>query len=171
MSKLKKVTHASVTLEQAQDAAQTFSKASNRLSTIEALINKQMEAIRSKYQAEITEQQELATEQMPVLEAYAIANKESWPLRSYELTHARIGFRYGNKKVDKLKGVTWDAVLAFVEASKPLAKLFVRTKKELDKTAILAADDKLLAKLEASAKIIITQDETFFVEERKEAVA
>jgi phage host-nuclease inhibitor protein Gam len=171
MSKIKKTTQASVTLEQAQDAARQFAQASNKLASIEAALNEKIEALRSKYHDEINALREQRDEVLPLLEAYAIGAKDSWPARSFELTHARIGFRMGTPKVDKLKGVTWDAVLAFVKADKNLAKDFVRVKEELDKKAILEADDKTLVKLESKAKIVIVQDETFFVEEHKETVA
>lgn len=169
--KAKKQTLASVTLEQAEQAAQQFAQASNRLGTIEAAMNKAIEQIRSKYQDEILDLKNQQDEVLPTLEAYAIATKDTWDGRSTYLTHARIGFRMGTPKVDKLKGVTWDAVLGFVKADKALARDFVRIKEELDKKAILDADEKTKVKLETKAKIIIVQDEVFYVEEHKEVLA
>lgn len=168
MTKIKKPTQASVTLEQAENAAQLFAQASNRLSTIEAAMNKAIEQVRSKYQEEITQLRQQQEDVMPTLEAYAISTKDTWEGRSINLTHARIGFRLGTPKVDKKKGFTWDAILALVKANKNLAKDFVRVKEELDKKAILEADQKTKDTLEAKAQIVIVQDETFFVEEHKE---
>ena len=170
MSKIKKTTQASVTLEQAETAAQQFAKASNKLGTIEAAMNEAIEKVRSKYQDEILELKNQQEEVLPTLEAYAIATKDTWDGRSTELTHARIGFRMGTPKVDKLKGFTWDAVLELVKSNKALAKDFVRVKEELDKKAILDADPKTKQTLEAKAKIVIVQDETFFVEEHKQTI-
>jgi phage host-nuclease inhibitor protein Gam len=171
MSKLKKTTQASVTLEQAEGAAQHFAQASNMLGTIEAAMNKAIEQVRSKYQNGILECKQLQEEVMPILEAYAISTKDTWEGRSTDLTHARIGFRMGTPKVDKLKGFTWDAVLELIKSNKALARDFVRTKEELDKKAILDADPKTKATLEAKAKIVIVQEETFYVEEHKEVLA
>lgn len=170
MSKIKKTTQASVTLEQAEQAAQQFAKASNKLSTIEAAMNEAIEKVRSKYQEEILELKNQQEEVLPTLEAYAIATKDTWDGRSMDLTHARIGFRIGTPKVDKLKGFTWDAVLALVKANKALARDFVRVKEELDKKAILDADPVTKKALEAKAKIIIVQDEIFYIEEHKETL-
>lgn len=171
MAKLKTKTLASVTLEQAEQAAQQFAQASNRLGTIEAAMNKAIEQVRSKYQDEITELRQKQDEVVPTLEAFAINTKDTWEGRSYNLTHARIGFRLGTPKVEKKKGFTWDAILALVKSNKNLAKDFVRVKEELDKKAILEADQKTKDTLEAKAQIIIVQDETFFVEEHKEVLA
>jgi phage host-nuclease inhibitor protein Gam len=170
MSKVKKTTQASVTLEQAEQAAQQFAQASNRLGTIEAAMNKSIEQVRSKYQDEILELKTQQEDVLPMLEAYAIGAKDSWEGRSMDLTHARIGFRMGTPKVDKAKGFTWDAILALVKGNKALARDFVRTKEELDKKAILDADAKTKKALEDKAKILIVQDETFYVEEHKEQV-
>ncbi len=171
MSKIKKTTQASVTLEQAEQAAQEFAQASNKLSTIEAAINEAAEKVRSQYKDEIVELKKVIDPQGEVtatLEAYAIATKDTWDGRSTDLTHARIGFRMGTPKVDKLKGFTWDAVLALVKGNKALARDFVRVKEELDKKAILDADQKTKQTLETKAKIVIVQEEVFFVEEHKE---
>jgi phage host-nuclease inhibitor protein Gam len=167
MTKVKKTTQASVTLAQAEQAAQQFAQASNRIDAIEAAINKAIEQVRSKYQDEILELKKQQVEVLPTLEAYAIATKDEWVGRSIELTHARIGFRMGTPKVDKLKGFTWEAVVALIKAHKPLAASFLRIKEELDKKAILEADVKTLNVLEQKAKIIIVQDEVFYAEEYK----
>lgn len=174
MSKIKKQTQASVTLEQAEQAAQQFAKASNRKNSIQAAINEAMEKVRSKYQDEITELDAVlnpTSEVMQTLEAFAISTKDTWDGRSTDLTHARIGFRMCTPKVDKLNGFTWPAVLELVKANKALAKEFVRVKEELDKKAILDADQKTKQTLEAKAKIVIVQDEVFYVEEHKEQLA
>jgi phage host-nuclease inhibitor protein Gam len=171
MTKIKKTTQASVTLEQAEQAAQQFAKASNRLGLINAEVNQAMEKVRSKYTDEIVELQNTISpdgEIMHTLEAYAIANIDTWGGRSTDLTHAVIGFRMGTRKVDKLKGFTWEAVLALVKAHKPLAAAFIRTKEELDKKAILETDLKTLQVLEQKAKIVLVREETFYVEAHKE---
>jgi phage host-nuclease inhibitor protein Gam len=170
MSKVKKTTQASVTLEQAEVAAQQFAKATYKLGTIEAAMNEAIEKVRSKYQDQIVELKAQQEEVLPTLEAYAIATKDTWEGRSIDLTHARIGFRMGTPKVDKLKKFTWDAVLELVKANKALARDFVRTKEELDKKAILDADAKTRQILEDKAKIIVTQEESFYVEQFKEAL-
>jgi phage host-nuclease inhibitor protein Gam len=174
MSKVKKTTQASVTLEQAEQAAQQFAQASNRLGTIEAAMNKATEQVRSKYQDEITELKNVLTpdgEIMQTLEAFAIATKDTWDGRSTDLTHARIGFRIGTPRVDTLKGFTQKVALELVKANKSLARDFVRVKEELDKKAILDADAKTKEKLETIAKIVVVQDEAFYVEEHKEQLA
>lgn len=56
--------------------------------------------------------------------------------KSKELTHGNVNFRLGTPKVDKKKGFTWDGILEVVKAS-GLRSLFVRSKEELDKEAII----------------------------------
>lgn len=171
MTKVKKTTQAGVSHEQAEQAAKEFASACNKLSAIEAKINKSIEDLYTKHNDEIVQLKSTLAQDgdlVQTLESYAIANKDNWDGKSLDLVHARIGFRLGTPKVDKPKGVSWDAVLEFVKSDKNLARSFVRVKEDLDKKAILDADAKTKEKLYAKAKITITQDETFYVDEHKQ---
>lgn len=71
------------------------------------------------------------------LEVFCSENRKDFgDKKSKELTHGNVSFRLGTPKVEKKKGFTWDGILEVVKASK-LKSLFVRSKEELDKEAIL----------------------------------
>jgi len=173
MSRLKKKTITNVTLEAAQAASETFCHQQNHLNKIQAKMNDEIGKVRSRYQADITEIQESLVEPAEILEVFAKEQKESWGKRkSLELLHCTIGFRTGTPKVCKDKKFTWDAVLELVKKSKPLAKLFIRTKEELSKEAILATkNEALLNQLREEAFVWVDQEESFFVEAKQEEIA
>jgi len=85
-------------------------------------------------------------------------------LKSIEMTHGTVGYRTGQPKLKLLKGWTWEKVLA------TLKPLYVRTKREPDKEALLAARRDIGAEGFASVGLLVDQDETFFVEPKREPV-
>lgn len=170
MTRLKKKAISGVTLEQAQEASEQFAVTRNNLSKLETRVNEEINKVKSRYQEQITELQEALEEPAQVLQVFATEQKDSWgKKKSLELLHCTIGFRTGMPKVCKEKKFTWDAVLELVKKSKSLNKLFVRTKEELDKEAILATkDEKVLEQLKEQAYVYVDQEECFFVEAKKE---
>lgn len=97
------------------------------------------------------------------IELFAIANKTEFDdSRSKQLDYGLVGFRKGNGKLATLKGFTWDACKNLVKASKKFAAQFIRTKEELDKSAIKEANLKPsdLAKFGMQ----ITQADEFYYE-------
>lgn len=167
-----KKTITNVTLEQANQASELFAQKWTSLKKVEAGMNEEINKIRSKYQERITELQEALEEPQEILEVYAKEQQANWgKKKSQELVHCTVGFRTGNPTVTKDKKFTWDAVLELVKKSKPLAKLFVRSKEELNKEAILATkDEAILGQLQEQAFISITQNETFYVEPKVDEV-
>jgi phage host-nuclease inhibitor protein Gam len=172
MSRIKKKTIANVSLEQANEASELFAVTHNSLSKVQAKMNEEINKVRSKYTEKITELQEQLEDPQEVLEVFAKEQQETWgKKKSLELVHCTIGFRTGTPKVCKEKKFSWDAVLELVKKSKSLAKLFVRTKDELNKEAILSTKDEgVLSQLKQEAYIYIDQEETFYVEAKQEEV-
>jgi phage host-nuclease inhibitor protein Gam len=86
--------------------------------------------------------------------------------KSMEMVHGVIGFRIGTPKLKTMKGFTWGAVTNLLKEFLPA---YVRTSEE-------PAKDKLLADREVEevialfpkVGIFVDQDETFFVEPKKE---
>jgi phage host-nuclease inhibitor protein Gam len=174
MAKEKKKVIANVTLEQAQEAGQQFATNKTRLSKIEADINKQVDAIRAKYQEEITTLTEGIKEPMNILQAYASEQQQSWgKKKSMELLHCVIGFRTGNLQVEKPSKLTWVVILELLKKNSRSFKKFIRVKAEINKEAILAEKDnaKLLAKLKEKCSLTIGQEESFYVEAKAEQIA
>ncbi|RYF85794.1 MAG: hypothetical protein EOO03_12765 [Chitinophagaceae bacterium] len=172
MSKLKKKVIQNVSLEQAQQASEFFATQHNTLSKIQAKLNEEINKVRSKYSEQITDLQESLEEPMEVLEVFAREQKENWgKKKSTELLHTIIGFRIGTPKVCKDKKFTWDAVTELIKKNKALAKLFIRTKEELNKEAILATkDESVLGQLKEEAFVYIDQEECFYVEAKQEEI-
>lgn len=171
MTRTAKKTKVSVTLEQAHVAAKNYATASTKLDSIQAKMNEEIIKVKDKYLAKINELNEAIIEPVETLESFAIANKDSWDKKSLELPHCVIGFRTGTPKVEKEKKFTWDAITKMLSNNK-IFKDFVRTKSEVDKGAILKIDDaKLLKKLNEYCGLEIVQEESFYVDCKKEELA
>jgi phage host-nuclease inhibitor protein Gam len=169
--RIKKKVIANVTLEQAQEASEQYTTKTTALSKLEAEMNAEINEVKSKYQDDITELMEALEDPTETLQVYATEQRANWgKKKSVQLLHTVIGFRSGNPKVDKKKSFTWDAITILVKKCLPE---FVRTKDELNKEAILALKptDKKLEKLKDQCFISIGQDETFYVEAKKEEVS
>lgn len=172
MAKTKKITIQNVTLEQAQLASELYAQTQAKLASIEAKMNEELNRVKSKYKDQITEQQEELEAPVEILEVFAKEQQPNWgKKKSMELLHSIIGFRTGTPKVEKSKKFTWDAVTELLKKNKRFAE-FVRTKEEINKDAILACkDDVMLELLKEEAYVSIVQDETFYVEAKREEVA
>lgn len=59
--------------------------------------------------------------------------------KSKELSHGIVNFRLHPPSVQKIKGVTWDAAINLIKASRKWLERFVRIKEDVDKDAVLAA--------------------------------
>lgn len=171
-TRVKKKTYSNVSLEQAQEASQAFAVAKNKLDAIEAKMNEKINRIKSDYQDEITELKEELEDPQELLETFAKEQQKSWgKKKSMELLHCVIGFRTGTPKVVKDKKFTWDAILELIKKNS-LLKKFVRSKDELNKESILAEKDEQVIKLlKDECYVEVDQDETFFVQPKKEEVA
>ena len=77
-----------------------------------------------------------------------------------------LGFRVGTPKLKTKKGFTWPAVTQLLKVFLPD---YVRTTEEPAKNLLLdARDDEAVAKLFPEIGVYVDQDETFFVECKKE---
>ena len=82
------------------------------MTKINALIEKQIATIRNKYTNELATLKEIKDTNFDVLQAYALANKDSLFIKkkSLDSLHGTIGFRTGTPKLKTLKGFTWNTV-------------------------------------------------------------
>ncbi len=171
MTRKKKKVYANVTIEQAQEASRQFAYNANRLSSIEVKMNGEIDRIKAKYQDEIAELTAAQEEPTAILSAFASEQQPSWgKKKSCELLHTVIGFRTGMPKVTKDKRFTWEGITEMVKKAFPS---LVRTKDELNKEAVIeiSKDLNLFGEIKAKCYINVEQEETFFVETKKEAVA
>lgn len=168
IKRTKKKVVTGVTRAQADEAFAAFSKAQSEQQKIEAEMELAMTKVRQKHQDRLSELSEEQKDQFAVLESFALENREELfdKKKSLELVHGVIGFRSGNPAVKNRKGFTWAAI---TEMLKEFLPKYVRTKEEPDKEKLLAdRDDVEVAAKFKKCGITIAQDETFFVEPKKE---
>jgi phage host-nuclease inhibitor protein Gam len=86
--------------------------------------------------------------------------------KSLESVHGVIGFRTGTPKLKTLKGFTWGAVTNLLKEFLPK---YVRTTEDPAKDKLLAdKDDREVSDLFGKVGIAVVQDETFFIDLKKE---
>ena len=178
----KKTVITGVTREAAEEAFAKYAKSDAQIEKINAEIDLQCAKIREKYQQKLGE---LACERecaFDTLQAYATEHQTELFTRkkSLDMAHGTIGFRTGTPKLKTLKGFTWASALTLVKKYLPG---YVRTSEEIAKDKLLA-DRELesveflegeitkkqlpMGKAMAECGIFVAQDETFYVEPKKE---
>lgn len=178
----KKTIITGVTRDAADDAFGTYAKADASINKINAEIELACAKIRDKYAdrlAQLIEEREAAFDR---LQAFATENQAELftKKKSLEMAHGTIGFRTGTPKLKTLKGFTWASALTLVKKFMPD---YVRTNVEIAKDKLLADREletvefienetthKQIPMSEAMAEcgILVTQDETFYVDPKKE---
>ena len=167
----KKTVITGVTREAAEEAFGIYAKTDAQIEKINAEIDLQCAKIREKYQQKLGE---LACDRecaFDTLQAYATENQAELftKKKSLDMAHGTIGFRTGTPKLKTLKGFTWASALQLVKEFLPD---FIRKTEEIAKDKMLAdrESEGMVEKL-SKCGITVAQDETFFVEPKKEDVA
>ena len=157
-----------ISQEQANEAFASYAKADAQIQKINAEIELQCARIREK-QADRLSQLDAEREQaFDVLQAFAVENQAELfaKKKSLDMAHGTIGFRTGTPKLKTLKGFTWASVLQMVREFLPG---YVRTSEEVAKDKLLAdRDEEGMTDKMAKCGITVAQDETFYVEPKKE---
>lgn len=179
----KKTVITGVTRETAEEAFAQYAKADASINKIQAEIELQCAKVREKWQQKLGELQCERECAFDTLQAFATENQVELfaKKKSLEMTHGVIGFRTGTPKLKTLKGFTWASALELVKTFLPSS--YVRKVEEIAKDKLLAdrdLDDVQLTEggqpsrettmKEAMAKcgIQVVQDETFYVEPKRE---
>ena len=164
----KKTVYRGVTSEQMEQAFAEYAKADARMQKINATMDVEMTRIREKYHDELVKLEEVKDTNFDVLQAFALENKDEMfaKKKSLDTVHGTIGFRTGTPKLKTRKGFTWAAVTNLLTEFFPQ---YTRTTIEPAKDKILAdRDDDDAAEMMARVGITVVQDETFYVEPKKE---
>lgn len=156
-----------ITREDAEAAFAEYATADAEAQKLSAQMDIQITKIREKYQdklAELTEKKDEAFEKM---QTFALENRDQFGNRkSMEMAHGVFGFRTGTPKLKTLKGYTWPSVLNLLKEFLPA---YVRTAEEPAKDRLLSdRDAPEVVALFPKVGIYVDQDETFFVEPKKE---
>lgn len=168
MVRVKKLVVTGITAEQVENALSGFAQADSKSQKLTAEMELKITAIRDEYAPELAELQKKKEGAMEVLQVFATENKESLftKTKSYKSAHGVFGFRTGTPKLKQLKGFTKESVLTLV---KTLLPDYIRTTEEVAKNRLLAdcTDEGMAGKLKQCGMIVV-QDETFYVEPKKE---
>ena len=170
MAREKKVVHTGVSTEQMEAAFSDYAIADAKLQKINATIDVQVTNIRDKYADDITKLTEAKEKAFDVMQAFALENRDELfaKKKSMESVHGVLGFRTGTPKLKLLKGFTWGAVVKLLKEFFPA---YVRITEEPAKDKLLAdREDEGATDMFKKIGICVTQDETFYVEPKKEAV-
>jgi phage host-nuclease inhibitor protein Gam len=153
--------------EQAEAAFASYAEADAKQQRIAATMDVQITKIRERYADELAKLTEEKVANFEIIQTYATNNRDAFGNRkSMELTHGIIGFRTGTPKLKTRKGFTWPAVLNMLKEYLPA---YVRTAEEPAKDRLLADREvPEVANLFAKVGILVDQDESFFVEPKKE---
>lgn len=176
----KKVVVTGVTRDEAEQAFGAYAKADAEMQRITACIELQCAKIREKWQDRLLQLTEERDGAFDVLQSYATEHQSELFVKkkSVEMTHGVIGFRTGTPKLKTLKGFTWASALQLVKKFLPS---YVRQTEEVAKDKLLAdreeqevsfgVDVKVLKPMKEAMSecgIQVVQDETFYVEPKKE---
>lgn len=166
--RVKKQVISDVTREVADEAFATYAKADAEQQKIQAEIELACAKIREKHADKLASLEAMKSTAFDTLQAYATENKGELfnKKKSLDMVHGVIGFRTGTPKLKTMKGFTWASALTLV---KEFMGDFIRTTEEIAKDKMLA-DREVEGMSEKMEKcgIYVAQDETFFVEPKKE---
>lgn len=163
----KKLIVTGITGELMEQAFADYAIADAKLQGINATMDVAISKIREKYADDIADWQEKKEKNFEMLQTYATEHPELFTKKkSYDSTHGTIGFRTGTPKLKTLKGFTWGAVLNLLKEFLPE---YVRKTEEPAKDKLLADREiEEVSEMLSKCGIAVTQDETFFVELKKE---
>lgn len=152
----------------AEEAFAEYAKADHQIDETNAKIDIQCTKIREKYADKLADLEEIREKQFAIMEKFAQDGREELftKRRSIAMSHGILGFRTGTPKLATLRGFTWAAVTNLLEEFLP----------EYVKSTVVPQKDKLIADRDVpevnilfkKVGIEVKQDETFFVEPKKE---
>lgn len=164
----KKTIITGVSKDFAEEAFATYAKAQAEHAKITAEIELKCAQVREKHQDKLSQLQTTMDGAFETLQAFATENQAELftKKKSLEMVHGTIGFRTGTPKLKTLKGFTWASALQLVKEFLPG---HIRATEEIAKDKLLAdREDETVSANLARCGILVAQDETFFVEPKKE---
>lgn len=169
MARQKKVLVTGITREQAEDSFARFADADARQQQITAKMDVAITKIREKYADDLAELEEVKNTAFEEIQSYAENNRaEFGNKKSMEFQHGVIGFRTGTPKLKLRKGFTWNSVTTLIKEFLPG---YIRVEEAPAKDRLLAdRENPETAALFPKVGIMVDQDETFYIEPKKEEV-
>ena len=157
------------TIEDAENVMADFATADAKIAKINATMDEQMTTIRNKYADYLQELGDTKVEKITELQMFAENNPQLFDKKkSLLMAHGVLGFRTGTPKLKTLKKCTWGSV---TEMLKEFLPDYVRTVDEPAKDKLLAdRDNEEVNSLFKKCGFEVAQDETFYVELKKEGI-
>lgn len=171
MARIKKTIITGVTREQMEEAFGQYALADAEVQSITASMDQQFVAIREQHADRLAELEDQKSKALEVMQVFATENREELfsKRKSMETAHGVIGFRTGTPKLKTRKGFTWAAVL---ELLRKFGRDYIRATEEIAKDKLLAdRDSDECQQLMEDCGIMVAQDETFYVEPKKETLS
>lgn len=168
--RVKKTVLSGITREQADTAFAEFAAQDAREQKITASMDEQITRIREKYQPDLKACADAKEKAFDTIRVYALENRDVLfsKKKSVETVYGVFGFRTGTPKLKTKKGFTWPAVTELLKIHLPS---YLRTTVEPAKDLLLASrDEKEINEHFDEVGIYVDQDETFFVEPKKEDI-
>jgi phage host-nuclease inhibitor protein Gam len=127
-------------------------------------LDEEIKRLREAYAHDLETAEKQIGEKTTSLQAWAEANPAEFAgKKSLQMTHAECGWRTGQPTLKTLAGWTFDRVLDKIKTL-TIAALYVRTKEEVNKQAIIADREQLGPDGLRNLGLKVVQDEPFFVE-------
>jgi phage host-nuclease inhibitor protein Gam len=145
-----------------------YARADAEMERINTELDEQFTELRRQVADRLQELSDTRSASLEVVQAFAMENRESLfaKKKSMETAHGVIGFRTGTPKLKTLPKFTWAAVTMLLKEFLPG---HVRVVTEPAKDKLLAdRDDRNVYTCFAKCGIEVVQDETFYVELKKE---
>jgi len=164
----KKVVVTGVTRDKFEESFAAYAAADARMQQLTAKMDVEVTRIREKYQNTMADLADAKEKAFEVMSVFAQENKEELfsKRKSLDTVHGTVGFRTGTPKLKTLKGFTWGAVTNLLKEFLPG---YVRVSEEPAKDKLLAdRDDPEVNSMYGKVGIYVDQDETFYVEPKKE---
>jgi phage host-nuclease inhibitor protein Gam len=164
----KKVVVTGVSREMAEASFAEYADADARQQRITARMDVEITRIRERYQDDLSKLQDRKDTAFEVMQTFAMENKDELfsKKKSMETVHGIMGFRTGTPKLKTRKGFTWGAVTNLLKEFLPG---YVRVSEEPAKDRLLSDREvPEVAEMFPRVGIFVDQDETFFVEPKKE---
>lgn len=166
--RVKKTVITGVSQSEAEEAFAAYAKADAQQAKITAEIELGCARLREKHQERLSTLQAEKDAAFEKLQSYAMENQIELfaKKKSLEMVHGVIGFRTGQPKLKTMKGFTWASALQLVKEFLPG---HIRMTEEIAKDKLLAdRDDEEVAQNLNRCGIMVAQDESFYVEPKKE---
>lgn len=147
-----------------------YATADAHIQKINASMDAEFTKIREKHADQLAELASTKQQAYEVVQVYAVEKRETLfgKRKSQENAHGVFGFRTGTPKLKTKKGLTWAGVLELLKAHAPKSS-YIRTVQDVAKDKLLAdREDKKVIDLLPKIGVEVVQDESFFIELKKE---